>query len=44
VHGIVDDMNGIIDVQSALESGSTFRVLLPAYRGHLDLTAQTESR
>jgi signal transduction histidine kinase len=31
VHGIVADLNGAILVKSALESGSTFSVYLPAY-------------
>ena len=30
VHGIVTDMNGVIQVESTIEFGSVFRVLLPA--------------
>lgn len=31
VHGIVTDMNGTIEVESTVESGSIFRVFLPAF-------------
>jgi two-component system cell cycle sensor histidine kinase/response regulator CckA len=29
VHGIITDMNGIINVESEVELGSTFRIFLP---------------
>ena len=32
VHGIVADLNGTIEVESAIKSGSTFTVLLPVFR------------
>ncbi len=33
VHGIVNDLNGAIEVESALESGSTFSVYFPVLEG-----------
>jgi signal transduction histidine kinase len=43
VHGIVTDLNGAIEVESALESGSTFSVYFPAIEDQLQSGNNTNS-
>ncbi len=40
VHGIVEDHAGIIEVDSELEQGTTFRIYLPVYEGEIEASTQ----